>query len=626
MWNYSFMLPSFWVMLIILAYYFSKPRLSVQLNRTFLGIIVIELLTITFDFISTKADEMHWLFPIPVLYALNLVFFVLFIARSYWFFGFTADLVHIDAGKSREKRLLTASVFIISEIIALSSVFTGAVFRIDSGGYHSGPLYNVIYVCFCFYLTLSFLWIGINAKKLSRYDLTGVLGYNIILTIGIIVRMLMPKFLVMNTFCLLAIMVIFLSFVNPDLYISNRGGAFNTKAFRDRLAELDGKSYKMAAFNIKNYNDARGIYGGTQMDSGVAEISRYLQRSYPNYDVFYLRSGGFAILTDPDADIDAICGDIYARFAEPWEADDAELYLDVSFVKLESGMADYTPERIISNLFIAYEMHENVSGASIDMREMREIERQTHIKQVLEAALENDGIEIYLQPIISAEDGSVVGAEALARLRDKDGELIPPVEFIPIAEKNGRINLLGERVLEKSCSFIADTDTENLGLSWINVNLSPIQCMRKDLNERFSAIIEEYGIDAGKIHLEITEESMIDYSQLRKQLKALKGSGFEFVLDDYGSGYSNLTRVKHCPFVNIKLDTTVVWDYIKEHDEMLPTMVSTFKHMNFTVTAEGIETKEMAEALMAIGCDYLQGFYFARPMPPQEFVAKYSRV
>jgi EAL domain-containing protein (putative c-di-GMP-specific phosphodiesterase class I) len=145
-----------------------------------------------------------------------------------------------------------------------------------------------------------------------------------------------------------------------------------------------------------------------------------------------------------------------------------------------------------------------------------------------------------------------------------------------------------------------------------------------DLNERFTSILKKFKIPARMVHLEITEESMIDYALLQKQIQAMKKSGFQFVLDDYGSGYSNVTRLKRCPFVNVKLDMEVVWDYFREQDKILPTLVQTFKQMNFTVTAEGIENEDMAEAMKKIGCDYLQGFYFAKPLPADEFLIKYS--
>ena len=117
---------------------------------------------------------------------------------------------------------------------------------------------------------------------------------------------------------------------------------------------------------------------------------------------------------------------------------------------------------------------------------------------------------------------------------------------------------------------------------------------------------------------------MIDYALLQKQIQSMRFSGFQFVLDDYGSGYSNVSRLKRCPFINVKLDMEIVRDYFNTPDKILPTMVQTFKQMNFTVTAEGVETLEMVESMKNIGCDFLQGYYFSKPLPAEEFAKKYG--
>jgi EAL domain-containing protein (putative c-di-GMP-specific phosphodiesterase class I) len=118
---------------------------------------------------------------------------------------------------------------------------------------------------------------------------------------------------------------------------------------------------------------------------------------------------------------------------------------------------------------------------------------------------------------------------------------------------------------------------------------------------------------------------MIDYELLKKQMEAMKAAGFCFALDDYGRGYSNIARMKKCPFINVKLDMEFVWDYFKEKDKILPTLVQTIKQMGFTVTAEGIESLELADTMRDIGCDYLQGFVFSKPIPANEFAGKYGK-
>ena len=157
---------------------------------------------------------------------------------------------------------------------------------------------------------------------------------------------------------------------------------------------------------------------------------------------------------------------------------------------------------------------------------------------------------MFLQPLMDCTTGKRVAAEALVRLRDDNGDLIRPDLFIGMAEQEGHIVRLGEQVLSHVCEFIRDNDMEKIGIKWINVNLSPVQFMSRDIPSTFSEILQEYGVDESMIHLEITEQSMIDFSLLREQIIGLHENGFEFSLDDYGSGYSNLTRVRQYPFTS----------------------------------------------------------------------------
>jgi len=251
---------------------------------------------------------------------------------------------------------------------------------------------------------------------------------------------------------------------------------------------------------------------------------------------------------------------------------------------------------------------------------IEEINQKLDIRKCLEKALENDELEVFLQPLVDCLTGKRVAAEALVRLRNGEGKLIRPDLFISMAEQEGYIVRLGEQVLSKVCRFIRDHDMEALGVKWINVNLSPVQFMSQDIPERFSAILKEYGVNQEMVHLEITEQSMIDFSLLRDQITGLHENGFQFSLDDYGSGYSNLSRVRQYPFTNIKIDMDVVRSYCKQKDVLLPALIQGFKKMNLSITAEGIETEEMAGAMKDISCDYLQGYYFSRPVPMDEFV------
>lgn len=224
-----------------------------------------------------------------------------------------------------------------------------------------------------------------------------------------------------------------------------------------------------------------------------------------------------------------------------------------------------------------------------------------------------------MQPIVDAQTGQIVAAEALSRIRDKKLGLIPPAEFIALAEQNGMIGILSEQILANVCSYYADRGLFQKGVKWINVNLSPIQCLDTDLAEVISNIVDSYRIPHSCIHLEITEEAMVDEILLKKQMDALVSKGFVFALDDYGNGFSNIIRVKNLPFSNIKIDKQVVRDHFQNPDNILPATVKMFTERGQTVTAEGVETEEMAELLRDMGCTHLQGFFYSTPLPIEEF-------
>ena len=626
MWNYSFVFPSLMMMFTLLAFYFVRKRLPIHMNRTFLGILALQLWVIVFDLVSSRADEEYANYTSAWLYALNMVFFVLYIARVFWFYRFTLDIIDTD------RRSLWARLswlpFIASEAVCLSSFATGAIFSIQDGMYQRGPLYNLLYVCSLFYCGLSLVLLARHARNLKGHVLAEGIAYNVILLAGNVARFLFPQYLVMNTFCMIAILVIYLGFMNPDLYITDRGPAFNMRGFRTLLAELyRRKKYRILGFALQNYNHERSILGGDQMDEGITQINQYLSDAFPSLLPFYLRSGRFALLGKDSAPWEAVQREIHERFQQPWHTSNATLYLSVVFASVNSKANLPSADRIINNLVLAMENAKQSSSLwdDRDATNIQEVDQQVDILRSLEQALEQNRVEVFLQPVVDSRTRHIAAAEALARIRDAGGRIIPPGLFIPIAEKSGYINQLGEQVFEKTCAFIRDNDLAAMGLGWINVNLSPIQCMQRDLSQRFSAILERYGVKPEKIHLEITEQSMVDYSMLKRQIVSLQGSGFQFVLDDYGSGYSNLTRVKHYPFINIKLDMEVVWDFFNDRDSLLPTIIDGFRSMNLSITAEGIETPEMADVLTEIGSDYLQGFLFSKPLPLDEFVSKYGK-
>jgi len=623
--NYSFLIPSLLILILIMGYYFFRPRLPIRLNRSFLAILTIDICTEIFEAISSRLNETCSEHAPWLLWLFGVLFFFFYFSRAYMFFVFTISI--LDArGISRSRlHVFTPVVYYFCALLALTSPFTGWLFRVENG-YQKGPVYFLFYVCCVAYILFSQLAAIRHRKELTTHEFISISAIQVILLIGIVVRALVPNWLVMNTFCLMAIIVIFLSFLNPDLYMSERGYVYNLPAFQALVSECvrRRRPCRILAFALQNYNEHREIFGGAQMDEALVAINRYLADSFRQMSPFYLRNGFYALVGQNLPDLDALRDSISQRFASPWKTSNGELRMTVAFVEADTEILDCPADRLVNALFLSLDELGRASDADSSRSLTDSIEQITErleIRRCLEHALDHDELEVFLQPIVDTVSGKRIAAEALVRLRDGQGKIIRPDLFITLAEREGYIARLGEQVLSKVCRFIHDHDMDAMGVRWINVNLSPLQFMSRDIPARFTAILRQYGVSTDRIHLEITEQSMIDFSLMRDQIMDLHSSGFEFALDDYGSGYSNLTRVRRYPFTNIKIDMEVVRNYYRDRDPLLPALIQAFKKMKFTITAEGIETADMAEAIKEIGCDYLQGYYFSRPVPMPEFAA-----
>lgn len=623
--NYSFMVPSLLVLIVLIGYYFFRPRLPIRLNRAFLAVLVIDICTEVFEVIASRLNE-TWPEHAPLLlWVFNLLFIVFFLSRSYMFFVFTASVLDARIVMRSPLHTYVPVIYFPCVAIALSTPFTHWMFNIRQG-YHSGPLEFVIYLCGGCYVLFSVWPLLRHRKEITAHEFISLMALQVILTAGYFTRFLLPTYIVMNTFCLMAILVIFLSFINPDLFLSERGYIYNLPAFKALLAESvrRRRPCRILCFALQNYNEHREIFGGPQMDRAMNGINRYLVETFPQMSAFYLQNGFYALIGLNRPDLDKIAAALRSRFTEPWETDSGSLRISVAFVEADTEILDCPADKLINSLLICQEELDKASetdASRLLSDSINEINQKLDIRRCLEKALERDDLDVYLQPIINSADGKRIAAEALVRLHNEKGEVIRPDLFISLAEREGYIVQLGEQVLTKVCRFIRDNDMKALGIRWINVNLSPVQFMSQNIPERFREILRQHGVSTDQIHLEITEQSMIDFSLMREQIEGLHKGGFEFALDDYGSGYSNLTRVRQYPFTNIKIDMEVVRNYFRDRDPLLPALIQAFKKLNFSITAEGIETSEMAEALRSIGCDYLQGYCFSRPLPMAEFLA-----
>ena len=236
----------------------------------------------------------------------------------------------------------------------------------------------------------------------------------------------------------------------------------------------------------------------------------------------------------------------------------------------------------------------------------------------MERALASGQFEVYLQPKFRIADGSLSGAEALVRWNHPEWGLQPPSEFIPLFERNGFITKLDQYVWEQACSLMRRWDLMGFPRIDVSVNVSRTDIRDMDMARVLGGLVERYGLDPSRLHLEITESACKDSAdQLVETLHRLRKMGFVIEMDDFGSGYSSLNMLTEMPLDVLKLDMKFIQTEVANPsgDSILGFIVSLARWMELSVVAEGVETREQLERLQADGCDYAQGYFLARPMP-----------
>ncbi len=245
----------------------------------------------------------------------------------------------------------------------------------------------------------------------------------------------------------------------------------------------------------------------------------------------------------------------------------------------------------------------------------------------LRKAVESRNWVLHYQPVVDLARGDMVGVEALLRWQDPNGGLIPPGEFIPLAEEMGLIEVIGDWVIEELCRQDAEWRRDGLSLE-MNFNLSPRQLWQPEVIQKVMRPVEAFGADPSNIVLEITESTaMTDPERTQRLLWEFHAKGFRVALDDFGTGYSSLSRLKHLPVDILKIDRSFVHDAAvdSEAGSMVRAIIQLADGLGMTPLAEGVETEQEWRFLSDHGCRLGQGYHFSRPVPASEITAQYHR-
>lgn len=416
----------------------------------------------------------------------------------------------------------------------------------------------------------------------------------------------------------------------------------NQRLLMDRLTQALAQAHRenelvgVVFIDLDNFKVVNDTLGHSAGDMLLKEVSQRLNRtvhegdSVARYggDVFVVLLTGAAYLEE----ITALVQDLLAVFSTPFLIEGHENYTsasmgvsvyphdghDVHTLIKNADMAVYRAKAVGRNQYQFFTADMNVS-----------LFTRLTLENALARALERNEFLLYYQPQVDIESGIVIGAEALLRWNHPKLGLVPPNQFIPLAEENGLIIPIGEWVLKEACQQAKIWQNAGLTDLQMAVNLSATQFRSPNLLRSIQVALDQSQLDPHYLELELTEsmimtnvESTLDF------LAVLKSMHIHLALDDFGTGYSSLNYLKRCPLDLIKIDQSFVYDIVTDSDDqsLVKAIVMIARSLGLEVIAEGVEYPEQLEILKREGCNLIQGYYYSKPVPPSEFLQKVSEI
>lgn len=529
----------------------------------------------------------------------------------------------------RKMSFLSASFGI--DILIFTSPWTKLIFYVEDGQSYQGSLYFLLVGVRILYAVL-----GTGMAVSKRRLLPKIFGHSIALVsvfslLQFVYATASGDETIFYSTLVANLIVLLLSLTVVEFYKDTLTGLLNQEAFEQYIEGEIGKRDNKAVYliKLKNYEYLKENCNEIPLKETIKELGECIKAYSRLSSIYYLGNGRFTVIVTRKVKFDEadFFEKLKERFCVPFDVNGASIHLNlfIAIMNLDNGKIRKSNFR---KYFAACDAMRYRSGELIEIINgdsfgVDQLQRYHNIEEAIDRALVENEFRMFYQPIISTETKKVVSAEALIRLNDRVLGFVSPEEFIPISESNGKILEISDFVIESVFRFVKEYDIQELGLEFIEMNLSMIQCMDKNLPDKLQQCLDKYGVDAKLINLEITETATnFDEERLKEQLFRIKKLGFSFSLDDYGTGYSNLVRVLEYPVDVIKLDKTIVWSAFHDQDNFvtLKNLISMFHDVRRKMVAEGVESEEQMKSLCELGCDYLQGYYYSKPVSEEEFV------
>lgn len=528
---------------------------------------------------------------------------------------------------------LWAIPFSVDMGLLISNPWTRFVFYFDQNGvYQRGVMIYFLYGAAFFYMIFGVGILLYYFKKLDKKKSFILFIFLPINALAVIIQLIYPACRVEVMATVLLLLIVIISVQKPEEMMDRVVETMSNNAFmvEMRLAFDFKRPMSVLFINFTNHAMLRnnlGLFSYNVLLKRLADKTSQISKIMDIYpEIYYLDNGSFAVVTSEGnteklLDLGRM---VHAYMQEPVKLSHMETMVNtiVCLVQCPQDFNDFNAFISFSRNFQQkFEDNSRVIVLS-DISSSRDFMMKNQLDSIINRSIQNHRFQMYYQPIYSLKKHRFVSAEALIRLYDDEFGFVPPSLFIPAAEESGAIHKIGDFVIEDVCRFISSQNFVDLGLEYIELNLSVSQCIEQNLPEKIQGYMDKYHVSPNQINLEITETAAdYDPTVTDKNINKLADMGISFSLDDYGTGYSNIKRVVSLPLDIVKLDKCLVDEM--DSNQMWTVITNTVRmlqRMDKKILVEGVETEHALRKFESIGCDYIQGYYFSKPLSEGEFI------
>lgn len=615
------------VALLLVLYYkkFSAPFQKYTLFLVLLWLNLISAITSLASFVLPGHA------PVWVLRLLNALYFFAHGATPTALFLYVCSLTDYNLTHFHQlSAWLVPSV--INTILSVLSIFFDIYFQLDPDGtYHRGPLIFIIYIFTCFHFFAIVYTLIQNHSLIPRLEQLSIHLFLVFMVSAIFIQLLFPNLVIESFICACCLMVSQLTVQNPEQIIDAPTRILNKSGFSYLLVPplSDRKDFQVGFMILDNYYALEKVLGFDILEQRIQTFADYLRT---NTGCLFARvenrrfcfvSQGFRDNGTVDAVLSKLreaCTARQAKYPAP-----ARMQFKCGILRCPRDASSFTELMSLLDIAAQASGSENACFTRLDDGDVAKLRRYKQVDQLVQTAVEDGSLYVMYQPIYCTENHRFCSAEALLRMRSKALGEISPAEFIPIAERNGAILKMTQFVLETVCRFLRTSGIQEYGIRRVDINLSTLDCTQTDISQRILNCIRENNLLPSLVSVELTETAFSSLPEsINRTLTALSREGVRVLIDDYGTGYSNLSRLTRFPLDIVKIDKSLITDIPGSATAriVLDNTLEMMKRLRKKVLVEGVETQEQLDYLLPRNdCNYIQGYYFAKPMSEEELVA-----